>query len=388
MSDIEGDFANGISCEYMEAKTETKGNSIALPTPNGLNNPVNIELKALPQQRNNIDIQSIQSLSKMSSVSTNINDGNNFKGNSNQFDHGFNCYCKYSTIYQVIIFLLVLYSCIVSTYNLIYKIENCECNYNSSNTMFTSFNTDNPSKSPIISTTIPTNTPSVLSTANPSNKPSRDVTNIPSMLPTMSPTNIPSIEPTNKPSNRPSKVPTKSPTIEPTNKPSNRPSISPTINDGGLRLFLFPSSVERFHVTTNWGPSDPKWGPQVIDLSGYNLPDNTKAIHGMVFITLNENDQISLVMGTLPLCIRSTCSLYTNNRGAVFGSPSNWDTSDNIVLTYHGDEEGFTSLYGTHYPSLTIPITLDKKLHWDATGRNNQNGFGSFIIFVTGYYAT
>ena len=138
MSEIEGDFANGISCEYIEATTNTKGNSFALPTPNELNN---IELKSLPQQRNNIDIQSIQSLSNMSSISKNNNNDNDFKGNGNQFNHGFNCYCKYNTIYQIIIFLLVLYSCIVSTYNLIYKIENCECNHNSSGAIFTSFNT-------------------------------------------------------------------------------------------------------------------------------------------------------------------------------------------------------------------------------------------------------
>ena len=131
---------------------------------------------------------------------------------------------------------------------------------------------DNPSNAPIISTTIPTNTPSVLPTANPSHKPSTDVSNTPSAEPTNTPTHFPSNNPTKTPSNIPTKipsiVPTKTPTITPTNIPSNIPSISPTINDGGLRLFLFPSSVERFHVTRNWNPSDRKWGPQVIDLSG------------------------------------------------------------------------------------------------------------------------
>ena len=95
-------------------------------------------------------------------------------------------------------------------------------------------------------------------------------------------------------------------------------------------------------------------------------------------------------MGTLPLCTRDSCSLYILNRGVIFGTPSNWGNSDNIILTYHGDADGFSSFLGTHYTSLTIPITSDKKLHWDAPGRNNAGttGSGAFILFVTGYYAT
>ena len=37
------------------------------------------------------------------------------------------CRCKYSTIFQAILLLLVLYSCALSTYNFITKIDDCNC---------------------------------------------------------------------------------------------------------------------------------------------------------------------------------------------------------------------------------------------------------------------
>ena len=128
----------------------------------------------------------------------------------------------------------------------------------------------------------------------------------------------------------------------------------------------------------------------IINNIGYNLPENTKAIHGTVFITLSEDDHFTLVMGTLPLCTQDSCSLWATTRGTFFGTPSNWDNSDNIILTYYGDADMFSSFFGIQYTSLTIPITLDKKLYWDATGRNNagNKGNGTFILFVRGYYAT
>ena len=127
----------------------------------------------------------------------------------------------------------------------------------------------------------------------------------------------------------------------------------------------------------------------MIKIIGYNIPDKALAIHGTVYITYSSDDHFVLIMGTLPLCTEHSCSLWTLTKGTFAGTPSIWNISDNIMLTYPGQLDGFTSYYGMHYTSLTIPITLDKKLYWSAEngGRNTVPNNGGFILFVRGYYA-
>ena len=234
------------------------------------------------------------------------------------------CRCKCYTIYQIVILMLLkTYSCGLSTYNFIYKMEYCHCDNQYNNHATAVLKTD-------ASTETPTTTPSQI------------------------------------PPNIPTEIPT-----------TMKPFVSPTNYNPGLKLYLFPSSNERFHVTDAWN-----WRPKYIDLSEHNLPDNTQAIHGTVYMYPTHSNCFIVVMGTLPLCTENSCSLWSENY-YFGGNSSNWDNSDNVMLNVFNDYGG----NGRQYTSLTIPITSDKKLYWSMLHSSGNSPSLKFILFVRGYYA-
>ena len=93
-------------------------------------------------------------------------------------------------------------------------------------------------------------------------------------------------------------------------------------------------------------------------------------------------------LGTPQMCWLEYCSLWTDTPGSVqYGDPHKYNDSDNIILYYPGENDQYSSYYGIHYPSLTIPISSNQILYWGTFGLSSGLVNGEFIIFVRGYYA-
>jgi len=119
------------------------------------------------------------------------------------------------------------------------------------------------------------------------------------------------------------------------------------------------------------------WDPKNISLSG--VPANAKYILANVFITSSQMDHFNVALG------RSNFSWKTwvDQRGLRPSTEFNRFSDHQVLLTYYGEGDAFSSRYGIWYSSQIIPIHNNSSVDFFASG----NGSASWLYLVIRAYS-
>jgi hypothetical protein len=142
-----------------------------------------------------------------------------------------------------------------------------------------------------------------------------------------------------------------------------------TNNNLILALFSTPQ-IKEFSFT----------GLQDFEVTLPKIGNSIKAILADIFVTVNKDDHINIVLGKDGGKHRSWVFQKGTKPSSLFGKLAR----QSVILTHHGEADKFTANYGVWYSSQIIPLKSNGTIQFANFSNSGSNGWVYMII--RGYY--
>ncbi|KOR32425.1 hypothetical protein TI05_07340 [Achromatium sp. WMS3] len=111
-----------------------------------------------------------------------------------------------------------------------------------------------------------------------------------------------------------------------------------------------------------------------------SVGNSMKAILADIFVTVDRNDQVNIVLGKAGNAQKNWVNTRGNRPSTQFGNLAR----QSINLTYNGEADGFTPNYGVWYSSQVIPLKDNGAMQFGNYSNSGSNGWVYMVI--RGYY--